>query len=157
MAADLAEYLPNDILVKVDRAAMAVSLETRMPFLNHHLIEFAWHLPLGLKIKGRQTKAIFPQLLHRYVPESIINRPKMGFAAPVGEWLRGPLREWADPLLDQSLIRNQGFFHADVVDRLWRKHLRGVADESRRLWVILMFQSWLQAQLPKAAKTDARL
>ena len=156
MAADLAEYLPNDILVKVDRAAMAVSLETRMPFLDHRLIEFAWRVPFGYKIKGRQTKAVLRRLLHRYVPEAIMDRPKMGFAVPVGEWLRGPLREWAETLLDPGLIRKQGHFRVDVLEKLWGRHLSGGADETRRLWVILMFQSWLQAQSPKPGENDAR-
>lgn len=152
MAADLVGYLPNDILVKVDRAAMAVSLETRMPFLDHRLIEFAWRLPFNFKIEGDQTKAILRRLLHRYVPKGLVDRPKMGFGAPIDEWLRGPLREWAEALLDPRLLGEQGYLDAKVIERLWRDHLSGTVDEQRRLWVILMFQSWLAAHTGRGTK-----
>ena len=137
--------LGNDILVKVDRAAMAVSLETRVPFLDRHVVEFAWRLPFGMKIRGGQTKWILRQLLYRYVPRELIERPKMGFGVPVGEWLRGPLRDWAEALLDPRRLRDEGFFRPEPITRLWQSHLKGTFDEQYRLWGILMFQSWLEA------------
>jgi asparagine synthase (glutamine-hydrolysing) len=156
MAADTVGYLPDDVLVKVDRAAMAVSLETRVPFLDHRVVEFAWRLPLGLKIQGNRTKAILRRLLYRHVPSALVDRPKMGFAVPISEWLRGPLREWAEALLDPRLLREQGFFDAELVDGVWRGHLDGTVDEKRRLWAILMFQSWLVAQQSTVAPGNAR-
>lgn len=149
MALDMVRYLPDDILVKVDRASMAVSLETRVPYLDQRVIELAWRLPFDSKIHGSQTKAILRELLYRYVPKNLVDRPKMGFAAPIGEWLRGPLRDWAESLLDPATMRQQGYLDADVVQKIWRSHLRGPIDEKNRLWVILMFQSWLQAYVTK--------
>jgi asparagine synthase (glutamine-hydrolysing) len=145
MAFDTLRYLPDDILVKVDRAAMAVSLETRVPFLDHQLAEFAWRLPLGMKIHEGKTKWILRQLLHRYVPERLVERPKMGFGVPIGEWLRGPLRSWAEALLDQRRLEREGYFHPEPIVRMWRNHLSGTVNEQFRLWGILMFQSWLEA------------
>jgi asparagine synthase (glutamine-hydrolysing) len=145
MAFDTLRYLPDDILVKVDRAAMAVSLETRVPFLDHRLAEFAWRLPLGMKIHEGKTKWILRQLLHRYVPERLVERPKMGFGVPIGEWLRGPLRSWAEALLDQRRLEREGYFHPEPIVRMWRNHLSGTVNEQFRLWGILMFQSWLEA------------
>jgi asparagine synthase (glutamine-hydrolysing) len=145
MALDLLGYLPDDILVKVDRAAMAVSLETRVPLLDHHVVEFAWRLPLNLKIRGGETKWILRQLLYRHVPKALIERPKMGFGIPIGEWLRGPLRGWAEALLDERRLRSEGFFRPEPVRRMWEAHVRGAMDEQYRLWGVLMFQSWLEA------------
>ena len=145
MALDLLGYLPDDILVKVDRAAMAVSLETRVPFLDHEVVEFAWRLPFRQKIRGGQTKWILRQLLFRHVPKELIERPKMGFGVPLGEWLRGPLRSWAEALLDERRLRTEGYFRPEPIRRMWETHLKGLLDEQYRLWGILMFQSWLDA------------
>jgi asparagine synthase (glutamine-hydrolysing) len=145
MALDMLGYLPDDILVKVDRASMAVSLESRVPFLDHHLVEFAWRLPFDLKVRNGETKWILRQLLYRHVPREMIERPKMGFGVPIGEWLRGPLRHWAEALLDERRLRDEGYFHAEPIRRTWQAHLRGGVNEQYRLWPILMFQSWLEA------------
>ena len=141
MLADAAAYLPNDILVKVDRAAMAASLETRAPFLDHRVAELAWQLPLAMKIRGGVGKWALRQLLDRHVPRALIDRPKAGFAIPIGPWLRGPLRPWADNLLDPALINRQGWLQPDPVMRLWRSHLAG-ADHTPQLWTVLMWQAW---------------
>lgn len=138
-------YLPDDILCKVDRAAMASSLETRVPFLDHRVAEVAWSLPLEMKIRGGQGKWALRQILYKYVPQSLIDRPKAGFGIPVGEWLRGPLRDWAAALLDERNLRNQGFLNPGLVARTWTEHQSGRRDWSARLWSILMFQSWLAA------------
>jgi asparagine synthase (glutamine-hydrolysing) len=146
MALDMTGYLPGDILVKVDRAAMAVSLETRVPYLDHHLVEFAWRLPFGLKIRGAESKWILRQLLYRHVPRDLIERPKMGFGVPVGEWMRGPLREWAEALLDERRLLEEGYFRPEPIRRMWQTHLEGTFNEQYRLWGVLMFQSWLEHQ-----------
>jgi asparagine synthase (glutamine-hydrolysing) len=145
MALDMLGYMPDDILVKVDRAAMAVSLETRVPYLDHHVVDFAWRLPMDMKIRGGVSKWILRQLLYRYVPRGLIERPKMGFGIPLGDWLRGPLRGWAEALLDERRLRDEGFFHPEPIRRMWQTHLRGAMDEQYRLWGVLMFQSWLEA------------
>jgi asparagine synthase (glutamine-hydrolysing) len=145
IALDLLGYLPDDILVKVDRAAMAVSLETRVPFLDHEVVEFAWRLPFELKIRGGDTKWILRQLLYRHVPKAMIERPKMGFGVPMGDWLRGPLRSWAEALLDERRLASEGFFRPEPIRRMWQIHLSGAMDEQYRLWGVLMFQSWLEA------------
>ena len=155
MALDMLGYLPGDILAKVDRAAMAVSLETRVPFLDHHLVEFAWRLPFGLKIRSGETKWILRQLLYRHVPRALIERPKMGFGVPIGEWLRGPLRGWAEALLDEQRLRSEGFFRPEPIRRMWRTHLGGTMDEQYRLWGVLMFQSWLEATAGASAQPAA--
>ena len=146
MALDLIGYLPDDILVKVDRAAMAVSLETRVPYLDHRIVEFAWRLPLDKKLRGHQGKWLLRQLLHKYVPREMIERPKMGFAVPLGSWLRGPLRKWAESLLDERTLCEDNYFRADVIADLWKSHLSGRVDEHARLWPVLTFQSWLEEQ-----------
>lgn len=144
MAIDVQTYMVDDILVKVDRAAMANSLETRVPLLDHRLMEFAWELPLHMKIRNGTSKWILRQLLYQYVPKEMIERPKKGFSVPIGLWLRGPLRDWAETLLDPVLLARQGYFHPDAIRKLWQQHLAGNGDRSRQLWSILMFQAWLQ-------------
>jgi asparagine synthase (glutamine-hydrolysing) len=143
MLADALTYLPADILVKVDRAAMATSLETRAPFLDHRVAQLAWRLPLDLKIRAGAGKWALRQILARHVPPALIERPKAGFAMPIGAWLRGPLRSWADDLLDPLLLRRQGFLQPEPVQRLWRQHRAGRADHTTRLWSVLMWQAWL--------------
>jgi len=146
MALDMLGYLPDDILTKVDRAAMAESLETRVPFLDHRVVSFAWRLPLQLKIRGNETKWILRQLLYRHVPRTLVDRAKMGFGVPLNSWLRGPLRDWAEALLDEHRLRREGYFRPEPIRRAWEAHLSGRVDEQYRLWGVLMFQSWLEAQ-----------
>ena len=141
---DSLTYLPDDILTKVDRAAMGVGLETRIPFLDDRVVELAWRLPLEMKIKNGEGKWPVRQVLYKYVPKELIERPKAGFAIPVGQWMRGPLREWADNLLNEGRIKREGYFDPKLVRRLWEQHLSGLYDWTPRLWAILMFQAWLE-------------
>lgn len=140
-------YLPGDNLAKVDRASMAVSLETRLPLLSHEVVAFSWRLPLALKYRDGQSKWLLRQVLYRYVPRRLIERPKMGFSVPVGEWLRGPLYEWGADLLAADRLRNDGFFDAAAVARVWRQHQSGEADFGNGLWTLLMFQAWQDAAI----------
>jgi len=141
---DLVTYLPDDLLVKVDRAAMAVSLETRLPLLDPNLIRLAWRLPIRFKVRNGQSKWILKNVLERYVPRPLFDRPKKGFSVPLATWLRGPLRAWADDLLDPTTLREQGFLDPELVRDVWGQHLRGTTDASHRLWAVLMFQAWLE-------------
>jgi asparagine synthase (glutamine-hydrolysing) len=143
MLADMHTYLPDDILVKVDRAAMAVSLETRVPLLDHDLVAWAWTLPLALKLRDGRGKFLLRTLLDRYVPRTLIDRPKRGFAVPLAEWLRGPLRDWAEHLLDPQRLSEQGFLDAARVRARWQEHLAGTRDAQDELWTALTFQAWL--------------
>ena len=144
MCQDALMYLPDDILVKVDRAAMGVSLETRMPFLDHRVVEFAWRLPVSMKIHNGQGKRILRKLLYKYVPRELVEKPKMGFAVPIDAWLRGPLRDWAEDLLDGNRLRREGFFKPGPVRSKWQEHLAGRRNWQYHLWDVLMFQAWYQ-------------
>lgn len=146
MAVDMQTYLSDDILVKVDRAAMSVSLETRAPFLDHRLVEFAWRLPMHQLIRNGQGKWLVRELLERYVPKSLTDRPKTGFAVPLDAWLRGPLREWADTLLDPERLRKEGYLDPEPIQHAWRRHIQGKEDRGTQLWNVLMFQAWLERQ-----------
>jgi asparagine synthase (glutamine-hydrolysing) len=155
MYCDARTYLPDDILCKVDRAAMAVSLETRVPFLDHRVAELAARIPIGMKIRGGSGKRILRRLLYREAPQRLFERPKAGFGIPVGEWIRGPLRPWAEALLDRRRLAQQGWFDPAVVERRWNEHRRGERDSSQALWAILMFQAWHDAQAGSAGRMAA--
>ena len=141
---DCLSYLPDDILLKIDRAGMAVSLETRMPYLDHRLIEFAGRVPISMKFKDGKGKWLLRQILYKYVPEEFFEKNKMGFGLPIDAWLRGPLRSWAESLLDEKRLASEGFLHPAAVVSRWNDHLKGKANYQYLLWNILMFQAWLE-------------
>lgn len=154
MYADTLAYLPNDILVKIDRAAMAMSLETRLPLLDHQVVEFAWALPIAMKMRDGQGKWILRQVLNKYVPRALTERPKMGFGVPVDHWLRGPLQAWAEELLAEDRLQREGYFHPELIRKRWQQHVSGRYNWRDPLWLVLMFQAWLDQQRTDAIKRN---
>ena len=146
MLMDTMTYLPDDILVKVDRAAMANSLETRVPFLDHRVVELAWRLPMSMKVRNGSSKWILRQVLYQYVPKDLIERPKAGFGIPLADWLRGPLKGWVEDMLDEVRLRQEGFFNHKIIRTKWDEHLSGKFNHMSLLWSVLMFQSWLDEE-----------
>jgi asparagine synthase (glutamine-hydrolysing) len=157
MYLDAVSYLPDDILVKLDRATMAVSLEGRVPFLDHRVAEFAWKLPLSMRIRQRQGKWILRQVLYCYVPRETVDRPKSGFGIPLATWLRGPLRDWAESLLEEARLRHDGYFSSQPILKMWREHLSGKVNWEYHLWDILMFQAWIDESRSKADNRSPRV
>jgi asparagine synthase (glutamine-hydrolysing) len=155
MLLDTVSYLPDDILVKVDRAGMSASLETRAPLLDHRVFEFAARVPLKHKLKGSQGKLILRRVLGRYLPETMFDRPKTGFGVPIDAWLRGPLRDWAEDLLSEKRLSSQGFFRPAPIRQLWQAHLEQRQSTHYLLWDILMFQAWLDQGRDSSTQSEA--
>ncbi|MEM6780546.1 MAG: asparagine synthase (glutamine-hydrolyzing) [Pseudomonadota bacterium] len=151
MYGDSLSYRPNDLMVKMDRASMAVSLEARAPLMDYKLFEYVWRLPHDLKVRGLSGKWLLKQVLKRHVPEELYERPKMGFGVPINEWLRGPLKDWAGDLLNPAIVKDQGFLNADLVDKAWQDHNKGITTNSTgsHLWTALMFQAWYERWMKK--------
>lgn len=145
MEIEMNSYLPDDILVKVDRAGMHNSLETRAPFLDKRIVEFAYQLPIGMKFKEGNPKWLLKQLLYQQVPQAMVDRPKKGFGVPLADWLRGGLKEWADDFLSPESLKSHNLFNYEIIRDLWKNHLDKKGDFSVRLWNILMFQAWYKA------------
>jgi asparagine synthase (glutamine-hydrolysing) len=153
MLQDIGMYLPDDILVKVDRASMAVSLEARVPLLDHRVVEFAWRLPAEWKLRGGTGKWILRRVLERHVPRSLFERPKTGFGVPLAAWLRGPLKAWGEEYLDESRLQDGGYLRAAPIRDAWRAHQSGRSNLQYPLWSVLTFQAWLDAQASAPART----
>ena len=154
MAVDLVTYLPDDILVKFDRASMAVSLESRVPLLVHRVVEFSWRIPFDYKMREGQSRWPLRGILYRQVPRELVERPRKGFGVPIAEWLRGPLREWAEDLIDERRLRDQGLLRAEPIREGWRSHLAGSSVAHHKLWNILMLQSWLNGREKRGGRID---
>ncbi|MFL6620464.1 MAG: asparagine synthase-related protein, partial [Povalibacter sp.] len=144
MYLDLATYLPDDILVKVDRATMAVGLEARAPLLDYRVVELAFRIPTSMKLRDDQQKWLLRQLLRRYLPDPLIKRPKVGFGAPIASWLQGPLKSWAHDLLDPARVAREGYLASGPIDQLWTQFLGGQRKWHTHLWNVLMFQAWFE-------------
>lgn len=157
MAEDTLSYLPDDILVKVDRATMGTSLESRIPLLDSRLVELAWRMPSQWKVQNGESKWILRRMLWRHVPRRLVDRPKRGFAVPISAWIRGPLRDWADGLLNSTRIAREGYLRNELITRRWDAHVSGRADHGMDLWSVLMFQAWLESEKARVASTSTQL